>query len=156
MSPVPRVRRPSSPVLFPRGLSLRVISRKCVPYIILRHVKALPRVGPELGGGAVGGQLVRALESHYVLRVAEGDELVRPDARVSLGVVDQARVAVSLMRIAVDTFDVTGTATVALGVHTELVLAARAADRRVCKEGRLLLYRFYQKLWGGFKSRLNA
>lgn len=96
---------------------------------ITRHGES--RVGPELGGGTVGGQLVRALESHYSLGVAEGDELVRPDARVGLGVVDQARVAVSLMRVSVDTLDVTGAATVAFRVHTELVLAARAADRSV-------------------------
>lgn len=89
------------------------------------------RVGPELGGGAVRRQLVRALESHYSLGVAEGDELVRPDARVGLGVVDQTRVAVSLKRITVDTFDVTGAATVALRVHTELVFATRAANRRI-------------------------
>lgn len=93
----------------------------------------LPRIGPELGGRAVGRQLVRTLESHYSLGVAVGDELVRPDARVSLGVVDQARVAVSLMWITVDTLDVTGTATVAFRIHTELVLAAWAANRCVCK-----------------------
>jgi len=96
---------------------------------IVRHGES--RIGPELGGRAVGGQLVRTLESHYSLGVAVGDELVRPDARVSLGIVDQARVAVSLMWITVDTLDVTGTATVAFRIHTELVLAAWAADRRV-------------------------
>jgi len=99
------------------------------PAAIARYRES--RVGPELGGRTVGGQLVRALESHYRLGVAEGDEFVRPDARVGLGVVDQARVAVSLLRLTVDTLDVIGAATVALGVHTKLVLAARAADRRV-------------------------
>lgn len=99
-----------------------------------RAARTLPRVGPELGGGTVGRQLVRALESHYSLGVAEGDELVRPDARVGLGVVDQARVAVSLMRLTVDTLDIIGAAAVAFRIHTELVLAARAADRSICKE----------------------
>jgi len=86
----------------------------------------------------VGGQLVRALESHYRLGVAEGDELVRPDACAGLAVVDQARVAVSLKRITVDTLDVSGAATVALRIDTELVLAARAADRRVCREKEII------------------
>lgn len=101
----------------------------------------LPRVGPELGSGAVGGQLVRALESHYSLGVAEGDELVRPDACMALGVIGQARIAVSLKRITVDTFGVTGATAVAFCVYTELVFAARAADRRVCKKRRILLDR---------------
>lgn len=100
--------------------------------------RASPRVGPELGGGAVGGQLVRALETHYGLRVAQGDKFVRPDAGVGLGVVDQTGIAMSLMRLAVNAFDVSGAATVALRIHTELILAARAADRRVCKKMRLL------------------
>lgn len=80
------------------------------------------------------GQLVRALEAYYSLGVAEGDELVGPDARVSLGVVDQTRVAVGLMRLAVDALDVTGAATIATRVHSELVFAAGTADRRVCKK----------------------
>lgn len=121
-----------SPVLFPRGFSSDFSEMHPV---YNRVARTLPRVGPELGGGAAGGQLVRALESHYSLGVAEGDELVRPDARVGLVVVDQARVARSLMRITVDTFNVIGAATVAVWVHTELVFAARAADRRVCKKG---------------------
>lgn len=99
-----------------------------------RTACTLPRIGPELGGGAVGRQLVRALESHYSLGVAEGDEFVRPDTRVGLSIVGQASVAGSLMRVTVDTLDVTGAATVAVWIHTELILAAWAADRRVCKE----------------------
>lgn len=137
MSPVPECVDPLSPVLFPRGFSNDFSE---IRPIYNRAARTLPRVGPELGGGAVRGQFVRALESHYSLGVAEGDELVRPDARVGLGVVDQARVAVCLKRITVDTLDVTGAATVTLWVHTELVLAARAADRRVCKEGGSFLF----------------
>lgn len=71
---------------------------------------------------------MRALEAHYGLGVAEGDEFVGPDARVGLGVVDQTRIAVGLMRLAVDALHVGGAAAVALRVHTELVLAAGAAD----------------------------
>lgn len=141
MSPVLRVCRPFSRFVSAWTLITSDFSEVCPVYNLT--ARALPRVGPELGGGAAGRQLVRAFESHYSLGVTEGDEFVRPDARVGLGVVDQARVAVSLMRIAMDTLDVIGTATVALRVHTELVLAAWAADRRICKEGRLFLDRFY-------------
>ena len=84
---------------------------------------------------------MRALESYYSFGVAEGDEFVRPDARVGLGIVDQARIAVSLKRITVDTFDVSGAATVALRVHTELVLAAWTTNRRICKEEDVLKLR---------------
>lgn len=103
-------------------------------YPVYNHVaRTLPRVGPELGRGTVGGQLVRALESHYSFGVAERDELVRPDARVGLGVINQTRIAMSLKRITVNTLDVTGAATVALRIHTELILAAWTANRRICK-----------------------
>ena len=74
---------------------------------------------------------MRTLEAHYRLGVAEGDELVGPDARVSLGVVDQTRVAVGLMLLAVDALDVTGATAVTVRVHAELILATRTADRRV-------------------------
>lgn len=89
------------------------------------------RIGPELGGGAVGGQLVRTLEAYHSLGVAEGDELVGPDARVGLGVVDQTRVTMGLMRLAVDALDVTDAAAIAVRIHAELVFATRTADRRV-------------------------
>lgn len=74
---------------------------------------------------------MRAFEAYYSLGVAEGDELVGPDARVSLGVVDQTRIAVGLMRLAVDALDVTGAAAIATRVHSELVFATRTANRRV-------------------------
>lgn len=77
---------------------------------------------------------MRALESYYSLGVAEGDKLVGPDARVSLGVVDQTGVAVGLMRLAVNALDVTGAAAIATWVHSELVFATRTANRRVCKK----------------------
>lgn len=85
---------------------------------------------------------MRTLEAHYRLGVAEGDELVGPDARVSLGVVDQTWVAMGLMLLAVDALDVTGATAVTVRVHAELILATRTADRRVCKKeitGRSLL-----------------
>jgi len=75
------VHRPPSSVLFPRDFSeMRPVYN--------RAARTLPRVGPELGGRTVGGQLVRALKSHYSLGVAEGDELVRPDACAGLAIVD--------------------------------------------------------------------
>lgn len=94
---------------------------------------ALPRIGPEFGGGAMWRQFVRALEAHYGLGITKWYHLVRPDARVRLGVVDQARIAMGLMRIAVDALDVAAAATVAVRIHAELVLATWTADRRVCK-----------------------
>lgn len=71
---------------------------------------------------------MRALEAHYGFGVADGDEFVGPNARVGLGVVNQAGIAVGLMRLAVDALDVSGAAAVAVRVHAELVLAAGAAD----------------------------
>lgn len=108
------------------------ISRKNVSHNSTRM--PLPWVGPELGSGAVGRELVRALEAYYRFRVAQGDELVRPDARVGLGVVGETGIAVGLMRLAVDALDVTGAASVTVRIHAELILAARAADGRVCKK----------------------
>lgn len=79
---------------------------------------------------------MRTLEAYYSLGVAKGDELVGPDARVSLRVVDQTRIALGRMRFAVDALDVTSTAAVAVRVHAELVLAAWTANRRICKKDR--------------------
>jgi len=101
---------------------------------------ALPRIGPEFCGGAVRRQLVRAFETDYGFRIAIRDELVRPDARVSLSIVNQTRIAMCLMWVTVDALDVRSAATVAIRIHTELVLAARAADRRPCeKDGSIIL-----------------
>jgi len=65
-----------------------MISRKYA-HLVYNHVAhTLPRIGPELGSGTVGGQLVRALESYYSFGIAEGDEFIRPDARMGLRIVD--------------------------------------------------------------------
>lgn len=88
-------------------------------------------IGPELSSGTVGGELVRALEAYYRFRIAQGNEFVRPDARVGFVIVDEAGVTVGPMWLAVDTLDVSGAARVTIRIHAELILAARAADRRV-------------------------
>lgn len=77
---------------------------------------------------------MRTLEAYYRLRIAQGDEFVRPDACVGFGIVDETGIAVCLMRLTVDAFDVTGAASVTIRVHTELIFAARAADRRICNK----------------------
>lgn len=79
---------------------------------------------------------MRTFETYYSLGVAEGDELVGPDARMSLRVVDQTRVALGRMRFAVDAFDVISAAAVTIWVHAELVLATRTANWRICKKDR--------------------
>lgn len=70
-------------------------------------------------------------KAYYSLRVAEGDELVRPDARVSLGIVDQTWVAGGLMWFAINAFDITGATAVAVRIHTELILATWTTNRRI-------------------------
>lgn len=82
---------------------------------------------------------MRALESNYGFGVAEGDKLVGPDARMRLSVVNQTGVTVRPMLFTVDAFDVRGAAAVAIGIHAELILAARAADRRPCEKDLSLL-----------------
>lgn len=96
-----------------------------------RIVITLPRIRPEFCGGAMGRQLVRALEAHYGLGVAEGDEFVGPDTCVSLGVVYQTGIAVGLMRLAVNALHISGAAAVAVRVHAELIFATGAANRCV-------------------------
>jgi len=102
-------------------------------------------------------QLVRAFKTDNTFRVAIWDKFVRPDARVSLGIVDQTGVAMRLMRVTMDALDVWGAATVAIWIHTELVLAARAADRRPCeKDGSIILISDTPKLGARNKSDLNV
>lgn len=98
-------------------------------------------------------------KAYYSLRVAEGDELVRPDARVSLGIVDQTWVAGGLMWFAINAFDITGATAVAVRIHTELILATWTTNRRICKNivGRSLYYLVELKTArGGFENKLNA
>lgn len=91
--------------------------------------KDLPWVGPELGGSGVGRYFVRTFEADYFLRVAVGQQLIGPDATVTLRVVNQSCVAMILIGMAMGTSDVGGAAGVARRVKAELILASRTADR---------------------------
>lgn len=86
-------------------------------------------VGPELGGSAVGRHFVRTLEADYFLRVAVGQQLIGPDAIVTLRVVNQSCVAMIFVGMAMGASDIGGAAGIARRVKAELIFASRTADR---------------------------
>lgn len=97
------------------------------PAAVARHRES--REGPELSGSAVSRHLMRALEADYRLRVAVGQQLIGPDARVTLRIIGQTGVAVLFVRMSVSALDISRAAGVAIGVETELILAGGTAER---------------------------
>lgn len=76
----------------------------------------------------MGRHFVRTLEADYFLRIAVGQQLIGPDAIVTLRVVDQSRIAVILVGMAMGASDIGGAAGVARRVKAELIFASRTAD----------------------------
>jgi hypothetical protein len=86
-------------------------------------------VGPELGGGAVGGYFGGALEAHHGFRIADFQQKIRPVASMDAVVVHQSGFALLRQRLSMDALDVVGRTLGAFWVESELVLAPGGTDR---------------------------
>lgn len=71
---------------------------------------------------------MRAFEAHDLFGVAIRKELVWPDTRMRLGVVNQSSITGCTMRFTIDAFNVARAAAVTLRIHAKLVFAAGSAD----------------------------